>query len=115
MPAAVGRTFTLYGPEAIEWWAIIRVIAKACGTFKLTILVPSFYIRMLAMLLESYNFFPITRDQLTMLLATRAIPRTFTSCSASIRFVSRRMPCHICRKPGIPLDTSEFNTRLVGP
>ena len=29
---------------------------------------PAFYIKILATLLESYEFFPITRDQLTMLL-----------------------------------------------
>ena len=68
MPATVGQTFTLCGPEAIEWRAIIRLIAKACGTFKLTVPVPAFYIRILATLLESYEFFPVTRDQLTMLL-----------------------------------------------
>jgi uncharacterized protein YbjT (DUF2867 family) len=68
MPEAVGKTFTLCGPEAIEWRAIIRRIAKACGTSKLTVPVPAFYVRMLAMLFESYEFFPITRDQLTMLL-----------------------------------------------
>lgn len=68
MPEAVGKTFTLCGPEAIEWRAVIRLIAKACGTSKLTIPVPAFYIKILATLLESYEFFPITRDQLTMLL-----------------------------------------------
>jgi uncharacterized protein YbjT (DUF2867 family) len=68
MPVAVKQSFTLCGPEAIEWRAIIRTIAKACGTFKLTVPVPAFYIKTLAKLLESYEFFPITRDQLTMLL-----------------------------------------------
>jgi uncharacterized protein YbjT (DUF2867 family) len=68
MPAAVGQTFTLCGPQAIEWRAIIHLIARACGTSKLTVPVPAFYIKTLATLLESYEFFPITRDQLTMLL-----------------------------------------------
>ena len=68
MPEAVGKTFILCGPEAIEWRALIRLLAKACGTFKLTIPVPAFYVRLLAMLFESYEFFPITRDQLTMLM-----------------------------------------------
>jgi uncharacterized protein YbjT (DUF2867 family) len=117
MPEAVGKTFILCGPEVIEWRAVIRLIAKACGTSKLTIPVPAFYVRMLAMFFGPYEFFPITKDQLTMLMEGN------TGDSADvynlfdidpIRFTERTIT--YLQKPGIPLDTApEFNKRLAGP
>jgi len=67
--AAEGKTFGLCGPDALSWREIIATIAAACGRRKLTVPVPVFPVRLAAALLERYESFPLTQDQLTMLLA----------------------------------------------
>lgn len=63
-----GQTYVLCGPEAIPWPEIIRRIAAACGKRKLIVPVPAGLVRSAAGLLDRYESFPLTRDQLTMLL-----------------------------------------------
>jgi NADH dehydrogenase len=71
-PAASGRTFTLGGPDTLTWKAILQTIAGAAGTSKWMIPAPALPLQGLAALLERFAFFPITRDQLTMLLEGNA-------------------------------------------
>lgn len=66
------QSFALCGPQTLEWRSIIQIIARACGTTKLALPVPAFSVRVLAALLDSFEFFPITRDQLEMLLEGNA-------------------------------------------
>jgi len=68
MPEAVHKTFGLCGPQAFEWKAIIKILAKTTGRRKLTLPAPAFLIKSAAALLDGFEFFPVTRDQLTMLL-----------------------------------------------
>jgi NADH dehydrogenase len=68
VPVTFRQTYGLGGPEVFTWKALIDTIARACGTWKLTVPAPVFVVRTLAALLEGYDFFPITRDQLTMLM-----------------------------------------------
>ncbi len=63
-----GKTYVLCGPEALPWPVIIRRIAAASGRRKLIIPVPAGLVRAMAGLLERFEWFPMTRDQLTMLL-----------------------------------------------
>ena len=66
-----GRTYTLGGPENPTWKAILHTIAHACGydkSEKPVLPVPALALHGLAALLDRYAFFPVTRDQLTMLL-----------------------------------------------
>lgn len=68
-PASIGRVLPLGGPEAMEWREIIRTIAEACGRRKLMLPEPAWAVRAVATLLDGQAWFPITRDQLDMLLA----------------------------------------------
>ena len=63
-----GRTLTLCGPDSLEWPEIIRVIGRAIGKDKLVIPTPAAPVKAVASVMERFSFFPITRDQLTMLL-----------------------------------------------
>ncbi len=65
---AIGATWELGGPEALLWPEILRRIARACGRRKLILPVPVLPLRLAAGLLDRFTFFPVTRDQLTMLL-----------------------------------------------
>jgi uncharacterized protein YbjT (DUF2867 family) len=67
-PATLGQTCVLCGPEAVTWPEIIRRIAAACGRRKIILPAPVPALKMVAALFERFEFFPITRDQLTMLV-----------------------------------------------
>lgn len=67
-PEAIGATWELGGPEALRWPEILRRIARACGRNKLILPVPVLPLRLAASVLDRFTFFPVTRDQLTMLL-----------------------------------------------
>jgi uncharacterized protein YbjT (DUF2867 family) len=68
MPETVGRTIALGGPESLSWKDILQTIARAAGTTKWTVPAPVLLLKGLAAALDRYAFFPITRDQLTMLM-----------------------------------------------
>jgi NADH dehydrogenase len=67
LPAALGRTFELGGPEAVSWndfWARLkRVLGSRRPSFHL----PVGLLRLQAALTERLPGAPVTRDQLTML------------------------------------------------
>lgn len=68
-PAANQRTFTLCGPDAPSWKSIIQTLAQAAGSGKkLTLPAPADVIKLVASVLDKQPWFPITRDQITMLL-----------------------------------------------
>lgn len=68
-PASIGQTYELCGPEALSWKAILETIAAASGKTKLMLPAPALLIAPVAALLGRFSWFPVTRDQLTMLLA----------------------------------------------
>ena len=69
VPEMFRQTFSLGGPDSLMWRDIIQIIARACGKQgKLAVPVPAFHVRHAAMLFDRFEFFPITRDQLKMLL-----------------------------------------------
>ncbi|OQX10203.1 MAG: epimerase [Desulfobulbaceae bacterium A2] len=67
-PAAAGRIFPLCGPESLTWAELIQRVAAACGRSKLALPVPVAAVAVLAALFDRFPWFPVTRDQLTMLL-----------------------------------------------
>lgn len=69
---AVGRVYPLCGPESPTWAEIVRAVATAVGKRKLALPAPAFGIKCIAAPLERFSFFPLTRDQLTMLLEGNA-------------------------------------------
>jgi NADH dehydrogenase len=67
-PATVGMTFTLGGPEALSWTEMIRRVADAVGKKKLILPMPVALMKFGATLFDWLPFFPVTRDQLRMLV-----------------------------------------------
>ena len=68
MSETIGQRYPLCGPKTLEWREIIQLLAKVTGRFKPALPAPTLFLRPLASLLEGFDFFPITRDQLTMLM-----------------------------------------------
>lgn len=66
--ASVGGTFPLGGPITIDWRTLIATVARASGTRKTAVPVPAWPVLAAAGLFGRYDFFPATRDQLTMLI-----------------------------------------------
>jgi uncharacterized protein YbjT (DUF2867 family) len=67
-PQAVGKTYPLCGPKSLEWHVIIQTIGRAVGKEKWTLPVPAYLVKTAAAIFEGFEMFPITRDQLTMLV-----------------------------------------------
>ena len=66
-PATIGQTIELAGPEVLEWEEMVRRIAAAVGRKKIVLPMPLGLMRFGATLLDWLPFYPVTRDQLTML------------------------------------------------
>jgi len=62
------QTISIGGPDALTWKEIIHTIAEAVDRRKWTIPVPVWGLWPILMLFDRLPFFPITRDQLIMLL-----------------------------------------------
>lgn len=65
--STIGRTIALGGPEALTWQDMVTRIAAATGKRKLIVPMPIALMRIAATLFDRLPFFPVTRDQLTML------------------------------------------------
>ncbi len=66
-PATIAQTYELGGPEAISWNDMIRRVSAAAGRRKFMLPMPTGLMRIGATLFDWLSFFPVTRDQLTML------------------------------------------------
>ncbi|MGB5164044.1 MAG: NAD(P)H-binding protein [Woeseiaceae bacterium] len=65
--ATIGKTYALGGPEVLSWTEMIRRIAAVTGKKKIILPMPIGIMKLAATLLDWLPFFPVTRDQLTML------------------------------------------------
>ncbi len=74
--ASIGRVHELGGPESLMWKEILKRIASATDKALVTLPVPVWSVRTAALFLDRFEFFPLTRDQLEMLMAGN-------SCDAS--------------------------------
>jgi uncharacterized protein YbjT (DUF2867 family) len=68
MPETAGQIFALCGSVSLSWKEILKTIAAAAGTTKRAFPAPVLLLKGLAAALDQFEFFPITRDQLTMLM-----------------------------------------------
>jgi len=68
MPETAGHIFALCGPVSLSWKEILKTIADAVGITKRGFPAPVSLLKGLAAALDQFAFFPITRDQLTMLM-----------------------------------------------
>ncbi len=69
MPETVRQVYALCGPDALEWREILRIIARAAGrSGKLALPAPAWAVKAAAAVFERFESFPITRDEITMLM-----------------------------------------------
>ena len=66
-PGTIGRTYELGGPDVMSWNEMIQRVAGAVGKSKLIVPMPIALMKGAATLFDWLPFFPVTRDQLTML------------------------------------------------
>jgi NADH dehydrogenase len=62
------QTYSLCGPDRLSWRSILETIAAACGRTKWMLPAPALAVGAVAGLLDRFPWFPITKDQLQMLL-----------------------------------------------
>jgi NADH dehydrogenase len=68
-PETVRHTYTLGGPHDLSWKQILSTISEVSGKRKLMLPVPAAGPGLAASLLDRYTWFPISHDQIRMLLA----------------------------------------------
>lgn len=73
-PQTTGQTYHLGGPESITWREILNRLAAARGRRKWMLPAPAPGVMAAAALLDRFEAFPITRDQVRMLLEGNACP-----------------------------------------
>ncbi len=73
-PETFGQTLHLGGPETITWREILARLAAARGRKKLMLPAPALGVMAAATLLDRFEDFPITRDQIRMLMEGNACP-----------------------------------------
>ena len=69
--------FDLGGPEALIWKEIIHQIALASGKRTWKIPAPVVVIKIAASILDRFKWFPVTRDQLTMLMEGNTVSTNY--------------------------------------
>ncbi|HBA87268.1 MAG TPA: NAD-dependent dehydratase [Geobacter sp.] len=68
-PETIGQTYDLCGPDRLSYNALLDAIGKALGKSKvLKVKNPLPLMRLIVPLLEGFSFFPITSDQIAMLV-----------------------------------------------
>jgi NADH dehydrogenase len=65
--STIGRIIELAGPEVLTWDDILARVAEAAGRKKTVLTMPLWVMRIGATLFDWLPFYPVTRDQLTML------------------------------------------------
>jgi NADH dehydrogenase len=68
LPETVEQTLQLCGPDKLSWKQILTTIASAVGKTKMMLPAPALAVKAAAGLLDRQPWFPITRDQINMLL-----------------------------------------------
>ncbi len=91
----------LCGPDDLRWREILTAIAQAVGRRKLMLPAPAWGVSAAAALLDRFEAFPITRDQIRMLMegntctengftALDITPRAFTA--ENLRYLADHAP-----------------------
>lgn len=64
-----GQRYVLAGPDTLYWKNIIRIIAIASGkSGKIMAPVPAWGVRLVAKMMQGFEWFPLTTDQIDMLM-----------------------------------------------
>ena len=72
--AAIGKVYRLGGEDSLTWQEILGRIASAKGKRKLMLPVPAIGVSAAASLLDRFEAFPVTHDQITMLMEGNTCP-----------------------------------------
>ena len=64
----VGQIYELGGLDNISWKSMIKIVAEAADKKKWSIPAPVVGVKSLAMFLDRFSWFPVTRAKLTMLM-----------------------------------------------
>ena len=70
----IGKTYHLGGDDALTWQQILTTIADTIGKKKTMLPVPACGVRLAASALDRFEVFPITRDQINMLMEGNTCP-----------------------------------------
>ncbi len=68
MEITFGKTYSLCGKEVFSYNDLVNIISKIINRKKIKLHIPVWKMKMLAKLLDRYEWFPVTYDQITMLL-----------------------------------------------
>ena len=72
--AAIGKVYRLGGEDSLTWQEILSRIASTKGKRKLMLPVPAIGVSAAASLLDRFEAFPVTHDQITMLMEGNTCP-----------------------------------------
>lgn len=93
-PGTIGRTYVLGGPETLTWQEMLIRIAQAVRREKWILPMPIGLMSVAAALMDWSRFFPVTRQQLTMLAeGNTAAPTELQSliCRPATAFVPQNL------------------------
>lgn len=68
MPETINQIYPLCGPNKVDWKTALQIIAHASGQQKWMVPAPALVVKSVAALLDRFEFFPLSKDQLTMLM-----------------------------------------------
>ena len=72
-PETLGKSYVLAGPKTLHWSEIIQTIAKSVGkSSKWLLPVPAWLVQTVAIPFERFAWFPLTSDQVAMLMQGNA-------------------------------------------
>lgn len=77
MESSKGKIYNLGGAESLTWKTIIHRIALASGKNTWQIPAPVHAVKIAASMFEKYEWFPVTRDQLTMLMEGNTVSENY--------------------------------------
>ena len=63
------KIYSIGGSRDIKWKDMIKIISRSCGKKKFVFPVPILLIKLLAIIFDRWSWFPITNDQIKMLVA----------------------------------------------
>ena len=72
--AAIGTVYRLGGEDSLTWQEILSRIASAKGKRKLMLPVPAIGVSAAASILDRFEAFPVTHDQMSMLMEGNTCP-----------------------------------------
>ncbi len=73
----INNTYDLGGTKILTWKEIIHKIAKASNKLTWKVPAPAFGIKLIASIFDRFEWFPVTKDQITMLLESNVVDKNY--------------------------------------